>query len=78
MQKTLKKQQNRQNKTSKNKEKEKRRIQRKLSNNNKQFWVTFYIKRYILLENIVLKKSNLCHRILYTVFMHLSISEMQY
>ena len=40
-------------KTLKNKEKEKRRIQGTSNNNNKHLCSIFYIKNYVLLENIV-------------------------
>ena len=45
-------------KTLKNDEKEKRRIQGKLNNNNKNFlWLYILYKKYILLESIACKKA---------------------
>ena len=45
------------------------------------FGYTFFIKKYILLKNIVLKgkkvKSSLYHHISFTVFMRCRIFEMQ-
>ena len=45
------------------------------------FGFTFFIKNYILLKNIVVKgkkvKSNLHHRIFFTVFMRYRIFETQ-
>ena len=52
-------------KTLINEDKEKRRIQGKLNNNNENLWFYLFIKNYILLKNIVVKgkkvKGSLYH-----------------
>ena len=53
MQKTLKKEENRQKKNLTNEQTEKQRIQGKTNNNNKHLWFYLLYKKYILLENIV-------------------------
>ena len=66
-------------KTLINEDKEKRRIQGKLNNNNENLWFYLFIKNYILLKNIVVKgkkvKSSLYHHISFTVFMRCRIFE---
>ena len=68
-------------KTLINEDKEKRRIQGKLNNNNENLWFYLFIKNYILLKNIVVKgkkvKSSLYHHISFTVFMRCRIFETQ-
>ena len=77
MQKTLKKSRKQIEKNIENEEKERQRIHGKLNNNNKHFWFTFYIKIFILLENIILKKPKSYHHILFTVFMRCRVFETQ-
>ena len=59
-------------KTLKNENKVKRIIQGKPNNNNEYLWFYLLCKKYILLQNIVVRgkkvKSSLYHHILFTVF----------
>ena len=68
-------------KTLKNEDKEKRRIQGKSNNNNKHLWFYLFIKKNILLKNIVVKgkevKSSLYHHISFTIFMCCRIFQTQ-
>ena len=68
-------------KTLINEDKEERRIQGKSNNNNEHLWFYLFIKKCILLKNIVVKgkkvKSSLYHHISFTVFMRCRIFETQ-
>ena len=67
----------REEKTLKIEEKEKRRIQGKSSNNNKHLWFYLLYKKLYFARKYSLKKSNLYRHILFTVFIPCRIFETQ-